>query len=149
MIYIVKNLFNHSVPLIKKKKNLPETPFCPTPFFFNPPLTTECRLCTIYPINVKRTTTPVFSILLGLSTFLWKAYCICSDYYYYYYFFFPPNFVLAINVCFAICRLDFFHIVSYSLCAFKFHPAKPNHFLCKSYLPIHCLSCVCISFVTK
>ena len=64
-------------------------------------------------------------------------------------FFFPPNFVLAINVCFAICRLDFFHIVSYRLCAFKFHPAKPNHFLCKSYLPIHCLSCVCISFVTK
>jgi len=64
-------------------------------------------------------------------------------------FFFPPNFVLAINVCFAICRLDISHIVSYSLCAFKFHPAKTNNFLCQSYLPIHCLSCVCISFVTK
>ena len=86
---------------------------------------------------------------------MWKDFQLFSEqlvfnyYYYYYYFFFPPTFVLAINVCFAICRLDISHIVSYSLCAFKFHPAKTNNFLCKSYLPIHCLSCVCISFVTK
>ena len=65
------------------------------------------------------------------------------------FFCFPPNFVLVINVCFAMCRLNISHIVSYSLCAFKFHPAKPIHFLCKSYLPFHCLPSVCISFVTK
>ena len=68
---------------------------------------------------------------------------------FFFYFFLPPNFDIATNVCFSICRLDIFHIVSYSLCAFTFNPAKPNTFLCKSYLPIHCLSSECISFVTK
>ena len=42
--------------------------------------------------------------------------------YLFFYFFLPPNFVLAINICFEICRLDSSHMVSYSSCGFKFHP---------------------------
>ena len=52
-----------------------------------------------------------------------KDFQLFSKQFFFNFFLLPPNFVLAINICFAICHLDIWYIVSNSLCAFEIYTA--------------------------